>query len=81
MVEELFGGLMAVGMKVNLEMVFKVAMEFYTDKAGINSMKVLGITGCLMEKGFNSSKMEKSMKAHLKKINSMAKEYFIRMIR
>jgi hypothetical protein len=77
---EHFGGVMEVGIKDNLGMESKVAGVFYIVKVVTDNMKEIGITECLMEKVFNTLKMAKGMKEHLKKINSMVKEYFIKMI-
>ena len=80
MEEELFGGQMEVNIKVNLNKVFKVDKEFYLERVDIKNMKVFGIMECLMEKGFNISRMGRDMKEHLRKINSMEMEYFINKI-
>lgn len=80
MVEAHFGGLMGAGMKVNLEMEFKVVMEFCIEMEDMLSMKVLGIMECLMEKELSISRMAKNTKDLLKKTNSMEMEYFTKMI-
>jgi|LakMenE01Jun11ns_1017448.scaffolds.fasta_scaffold9662366_1 hypothetical protein len=80
MVEVHFGGQMEVGMKVNLEMVYKVVMVYYTEMEELLNIKVLGIMVCLMAKVHNSLKMDKNMKVHSKKINFMEMVYFIKMI-
>ena len=80
MEEEHFGGLMVVGMKVNLDKVYKVDMVLYLGKEGINNIKDLGIMECLMEKEFNILKMDNALKVHLNKINFMEMVYFIKMI-
>jgi len=71
---------MEVGMKVNLEMVYKVVMVYYTEMEELLNIKVLGIMVCLMAKVHNSLKMDKNMKVHSKKINFMEMVYFIKMI-
>lgn len=76
----LFGGLMEVGMKVNSEMVSKVAMEYFIEMAVMLNMKVHGIMVCLMVKVLNSSRTDKNTKAHLSKTNSMEMEFSIKMI-
>ena len=79
-VEEHFGGLTVVGIKVNLEMEYRVDLEYYLDKEDKNNMRDIGIMECLMEKEFNISRMGRDMKEHLRKINSMEMEYFINKI-
>lgn len=74
------GGLMAVGMKDNLEMASKVDMECYIGMEAMWSTKAPGITACLTEKERNSSKMGRNTKGHLRKINSMAMVFSIKMI-
>lgn len=76
----LSGGLMEVGMKGNSEMVFKVVMEYFIEMAVMLSMKGHGITACLMARAPNFSRMDKNTKVHLSKTNSMAMEYFTKMI-
>jgi hypothetical protein len=80
MVEVHFGGQMEVGMKVNLGMVYKVVMVYYTEMEELLNIKVLGIMVCLMAKEHNTSKMDKNMKVHSNKINFMEMVYFIKMI-
>lgn len=80
MVVELSGGQMGAGMKDSLEMVFKVVMVHFIEKVDINNMKDLGTTECLMVKAPSSSKTDKNMKEHSKKINSMDKVSSTKMI-
>jgi hypothetical protein len=71
---------MEVGMKVNLEMVYKVVMVYYIEMEELLNIKVIGIMVCLMGKEHNSLKMDKNMKVHSKKINFMEMVFFIKMI-
>ena len=76
-----FGGPMEVGIRGSLEMEYRVVMEHYLEMEDIKNMKGIGIMGCSMEKAFNSLKMVKSMKEHLKRTSSMEMEYSTKMIR
>jgi len=67
-------------MRDNLEMVFRVVTGCFLEKEDINSMKVIGIMECLMEKGFNFSRMVSDMRETLSRINSTETVCFIRMI-
>lgn len=80
MEEVLSGGLMEAGMRVSLEMEFKVDMVYFIETVVMFSMKDLGTMECLMERVLNSLKMDRNMKVHLNKINSMEMECFIKMI-
>ena len=80
MEEEHSGGQMAAGMKVNLKKDCKVDKELFIEMEIIRNMKDFGITECLMERVFSSSRMVKGMKEHLSKINSMEMEYSTRKI-
>ena len=79
-VEEHFGGLTVVGIKVNLEMEYRVDLEHYLEKEDKNNTKDIGIMECLMEKDYNFFRMDKNMKVLLNKINFMVMVYFIKMI-
>lgn len=80
MVEGHSGGQMEAGMKANLEMVYKVAMESCIEMEAILNMRGPGIMECLMERALSISKMGRSMKDRSNRTNSMAMEYSIRMI-
>ena len=67
-------------MKVNLETVSKVVMASYIGKEDTDNMKDHGIMECLMEKVFNTLKMDKNTKELSKRINSMDKAFSIKMI-
>jgi hypothetical protein len=79
--EELFGGVMEVGMRDSLEMVCRVVGEFCIVREGIANMRVTGTTVCLMVRVFSISRMDSDMRALLNRISSMETEYFTRMIR
>lgn len=75
-----FGGLMGVGMRDSLGMAYKVDMVYFIGKEDIKNIKVHGTMANLMEKAHNFSRMDRNMKGHLNKINSMDKVFFIKMI-
>ena len=79
--KEHFGGAMAVGMRVTLEMEFKVDGVSFIEREELNSMKETGIMVCSMAKGPSTSKTENATKAPSKRINSTAKEFSTKMIR
>lgn len=81
MERELFGGAMEVGMKVNLEMDYKVDGEFYIVKVVIVNTRATGIMVCSMEKGYNTFRTASGMRVPSNKTNSMEKVYFIKMTR
>ena len=74
-----FGGLMAVGMKVTLKMVYNVEMEFFIGKVVIQNIKESGKMECFKEKVFNSLIMEKDTKVYSRKISFMEMESSIKM--
>lgn len=77
MEEEPFGGLMEVGIKDSSVEVFKVGMESFIVRRGINNMKVHGIMVFLTEKVHNTLIMDRSMKDPLNKISFMEREFSI----
>jgi hypothetical protein len=81
MVEAHFGGLMVVGIRVNLETEFRVDMESYIEMEVMFNIRDLGITECLMEKAPNSLKMDKNIKVPLNRTNSTGMVFSTRMIR
>jgi len=78
---EHFGGVMEVGMRVNLEMVCKVDGECYIERVVIESMRAIGTMECLMVKVSNTSRTDKDMRGHLNRTNSMEMVSSIKMIR
>ncbi len=81
MAEELFGGAMEVGMRVNLGMECKVDGVSYTVRVETVNMKAIGTMGCSMAREHNTSKMGRGMKEHSNKINSMDKASFTKTTR
>lgn len=61
-------------------MVYKVDMVYFIGKEDIKNIKVHGTMVNLMEKAHNFSRMDRNMKEHLNRINSMDKVFFIKMI-
>lgn len=80
MARVLSGGQMAVGMKGSSEMESKVDGEYSSDREVTDSTKVTGIMACLMARELSTSRTDKDMKVLLRKISSMEKECFTKMI-
>ena len=76
--KEHFGGVMAAGMRVTLEMEFKVDGESSIEREESNSTREIGITACLTAKELNISKTDSATKVLSKRINSTGKAYSTR---
>jgi len=80
MEKELFGGVMAAGMRVTLEMEFKVDGESSIEREESSSTREIGIMECSTAKELSISKTDSATKALSKRINSTGKAYSTRTI-
>ena len=78
--KEHFGGVMAAGMRVTLEMEFKVDGESSIEREESNSTREIGITACSTAKELSISKTDSATKVPSKRINSTGKAYSTRTI-